>query len=111
MTPFRRLLPADYGPDMNNMNRGLRVAQDGTSLPNARVLSNTLSRTANGEGNQTTSEFMSLYVMQMGQFLDHDFAHSPSFPIPEEEACCGPVENRNEQCIPIEIPSISITLS
>ena len=40
MTPFRRLLPAEYGPDVNNTKRGLRVANDSSPLPNARILSN-----------------------------------------------------------------------
>ena len=105
MTPFRRLLPSEYGPDVNNTKRGLRVANDSSPLPNARILSNELSTTTNGEQEDTTSPFMSVYVMQMGQFLDHDFAHSPMFEIPKDESCCGPIENRNEHCIPIDIPS------
>ena len=80
MTPFRRLLSAVYGPDMDNMNRGLRVATDGSPLPNARFLSNELSETTNGNSFGSTSSFMSVYVMQMGQFLDHDFAHAPNPP-------------------------------
>ena len=100
MTPYRRILEADYGPDAENMSRGLRVASNGSALPNPRLLSNKL---AHLEGNKTSS-FMSLYVMQMGQFLNHDVSHTPMFPIPYNESCCGPMEEQNEQCIPISIP-------
>ena len=37
--------------------------------------------------------------MQMGQFLDHDFAHSPNF----DAATCCSGGKRDEQCIPIEV--------
>ena len=40
MTPYRRLLESDYGADVNKRTRGLRVAKDGSALPNARKLSN-----------------------------------------------------------------------
>ena len=97
MTPFARLLPADYGPDVNNTNRGLRVSTNNSSLPNPRFLSNELSSM---EGTNTASSFMSVYVMQMGQFINHDIAHTPMFPI--EGSCC-PIDDQNEQCIPINI--------
>ena len=96
MTPYRRLLESDYGPDVNNRTRGLRVATDGSPLPNARFLSNYVT---GGEGKDSTSTFMSIHLMQMGQFIDHDIAHTPNYP---SKYCC---ENPNEQCIPIEIPS------
>ena len=101
MTPFARLLPAVYGPDVNDANRGLRVSKNGNPLPNPRNLSTLL----NVAGTNTTSSFMSVYVMQMGQFLDHDVTHTPMFPIPISERCCGLIEDRNEQCIPINISS------
>ena len=43
--------------------------------------------------------------MQMGQFLDHDFAHSPFNP---QITCCDEnIENRHEQCIPIEFGDLN----
>ena len=46
-TPFQRLLPAEYGPDIldGRRNRGLRKAKSGDDLPNARKLSNLLAKT------------------------------------------------------------------
>ena len=102
MTPFARLIPALYGQDVNDINRGLRVSTKESSLPNPRFLSNEIS---NVEGTNTTSSFMSIYVMQMGQFLDHDVSHTPMFQVPMNESCCGQRKDRNEQCIPIDIPS------
>ena len=39
--------------------------------------------------------------MQMGQFLDHDFAHSPNN---QATSCCGPVSDRIAECIEIAVP-------
>ena len=102
MTPFARSLPAVYGPDMNNTSRGLRVSKSGNSLPNPRILSNEISSL---QGTNTTSSFMSVHVMQLGQFINHDIVHTPMFPVPRNESCCGLMEDRNEQCIPINISS------
>ena len=98
MTPYRRMVDyADYGPDLNNMSRGLRVATDGNPLPNARFLSNSFTRR---KSKYSTLSHMSIHVMQMGQFLDHDVAHTPN----TQSQCCGSVETQNEECIPIDIP-------
>ena len=99
MTPYRRMVGyADYRPDVNNMTRGLRVATDGNPLPNARFLSNSVTQR---EGKDSTSTHMSIHVMQMGQFLDHDVAHTPN----TQSECCGSVETQKEECISIDIPS------
>ena len=47
MTPYRRLLEADYGLDVNNKTRGLRVAANGKALPNPGFLSNSVTRREN----------------------------------------------------------------
>ena len=97
MTPYRRMVDyADYGLDVKNMSRGLRVATDGSPLPNPRFLSNSVTHR---EGKDSTSTHMSIHVMQMGQFLDHDVAHPPN----TQSQCCGSVETKNEECIPIDI--------
>ena len=99
MTPYRRMVDfADYGPDVKNMSRGLRVATDGSPLPNARLLSNTVTHR---ESKYSTLSHMSIHVMQFGQFLDHDVAHTPN----TQSECCGSVESQNEECIPIDISS------
>ena len=98
MTPYRRMVEyADYGPDANNMTRGLRVAKDKNPLPNARVLSTSLT---GKKSKYSPSTHMSIHVMQMGQFLDHDFAHTPN----HLDECCNEVETQKEECIPIDIP-------
>ena len=89
-----------YNDLKRTLTTGLRVARNGEPLPNPRILSNEVSKKA---GNDTTSSFMTIYVMQMGQFLDHDFSHTPNYPNAKD--CCGPLENRSKHCIPIDIPS------
>ena len=44
-------------------------------------------------------------VMQMGQFIDHDFAHSPNFQSesPNEDCCDSDFDQ--EKCFPIDIPA------
>ena len=80
MTPYRRMVEyAEYGPDANNMTRGLRVAKDKNPLPNARVLSNSLT---GKKSKYSPSTHMSIHVMQMGQFLDHDLALWPNTYMP-----------------------------
>ena len=96
MTPFQRINEAQYGPGKNGLQTGLRVAKDGSDLPNARFLSTYLSKSTNET--HPKSSIMSVYVMQMGQFLDHDFAHSPNNAI---DKCC--TNEKDDACIDIEI--------
>ena len=44
------------------------------------------------------SDFRTVWVMQMGQFIDHDFAHSPNFP-DEPSNCCNEKEEIEKEKI------------
>ena len=61
-TPFQRLLIADYG-----RNGTLRSNKRGKDLPPVRNLSNSLRKSTDQE--KGTSAFMTVFVMQMGQFV------------------------------------------
>ena len=62
-TPFQRIVHADYGDD----DIGLRRSKSGKELPNARKLSLNLAKsTDQADG---TSAFMTVFVMEMGQFI------------------------------------------
>ena len=63
MTPFQRILAADYS-ELPNGRNGLR---GGGRLPNARDLSNKLVKATTSTEGQ--SAFMTVFVMQMGQFI------------------------------------------
>ena len=65
--------------------------------------------------NQTEKDFINptsfrtVWLMQMGQFIDHDFAHSPNFPNGDfgNDCCCPEAEfssDFEERCFPIPIP-------
>merc|ERR1711981_508263 len=99
--PKYRMLEADYGPDKDGQAqgtrmRGLRVAKSGKDLPNARKLSLQLAKTT--EGGDAESSIMSIYVMQMGQFIDHDLAHAPFV---SGKDCC--TDNAGPDCADIKI--------
>ena len=106
-TPFKRLLDSAYGPQ-----GGLRRAKSGSELPSARLLSTTLAKSTESFSKKPNDGIRTVFLMQMGQFIDHDLAHSPNFP---DTNCCtddgksinnGPslTEEERENCIPIEIP-------
>ncbi|XP_076030398.1 salivary peroxidase/catechol oxidase-like [Oratosquilla oratoria] len=80
----------------------------GNRLPNARDVSLSLHTSS---GNERESQ-ISLFVMQWGQFLDHDLIH-----IPEEEKsrgvpfdCCG-VDRGHPLCAPIDTLNRQDTVS
>ena len=106
-TPFKRLLDPAYGP-----RGGLRRAKSGSELPSARLLSTTLAKSTGSFSKKPNDGIRTVFLMQMGQFIDHDLAHSPNFP---DVNCCtddgksvnnGPTLTKleRENCIPIEIP-------
>ena len=113
-TPFKRLLDPVYGDANGGPKGGLRRAKSGSELPSARKLSTTLAKSTGSFSKSLKPEdgIRTVFLMQMGQFIDHDFAHSPNHP---DKNCCtddgksvnnGPTLTplERENCIPIEIP-------
>ena len=109
-TPFKRLLDPDYYGGA--AKGGLRRAKSGSELPSARLLSTTLAKSTESFSKKPNDEIRTVFLMQMGQFIDHDLAHSPNF---ADGNCCtadGKFENNGptltklerESCIPIKIP-------
>jgi len=104
-TPLQRIVKATY--DERNLPR---MAKSGEQLPSARDI----SQTAFKVGSPPDSNDISVYFMQMGQFIDHDLTHSPS---PEVECCLrnsrgrhwifptDPFNGQPDDCFPIEIGS------
>jgi peroxidase len=127
-TPLKRLLLPDYedGTQLymclnlyhiifvviaSSVKTGLwkpRVSQSGSPLPSARLLSATITR---DESHPHT--FLTLWVMQFGQFIDHDLTHVPVFRLSTGQGieCCTnggrefqPEERTHPLCLPISIP-------
>ncbi|KAL1438786.1 hypothetical protein MTO96_047715 [Rhipicephalus appendiculatus] len=83
---------------------------DGSPLPNARRISFTVH--PNVSNPATTITHM---VMQLGQFIDHDFALAPLMPDPGEIVdlgnpnnvidCCSPGRRNASNCFSFDIPS------
>jgi len=97
-TPFQRIVAAEYGDD----GEGLRLSKFGQELPNARKLSVDLAKsTDQADG---SSAFMTVFVMEMGQFIDHDVASTPNH---RDVMCCDgnvPGKDINDpKCAPIII--------
>lgn len=102
-TAFQRILPAKY-------DDGIRAVRQrsvtGTPLPNPR----TISRSVLTDNDKPHPQF-TLSVMQWGQIIDHDLAHTPfaSFDNNEGKECCknGKLVTPQllEDCWPIEIPT------
>ena len=75
---------------------GSRVVQ----LPSARLISTRMTKMRNNDNTRSGQDFRhTTLVMQMGQFIDHDITHSPSFQFRDkfedisfEETCCNGTE-------------------
>ncbi|KAL3206146.1 hypothetical protein MRX96_040363 [Rhipicephalus microplus] len=86
-----------------------RVAADGSPLPNARLVSYTVHPSVSNPAIDITH-----MVMQLGQFIDHDFALAPLMPDPGEIVelgnpnqavdCCSPDRRHASNCFSIDIP-------
>ncbi|KAM3960851.1 peroxidasin homolog cardinal [Aphomia sociella] len=95
-TPFRRVLPADYGDGISSP----RTGSDGTTLPSARDVSVTVHRPSYA---QDTSFTVMLAVW--GQFIDHDVtatalskgANSSSL------SCCDNNQGPHPECFPVQL--------
>jgi len=105
-TPLQRIL-------VNKYSSGTlpRVARSGAQLPSARLV----SQTAFKVGSPPDRNDISVYFMQMGQFIDHDISHVPA---PADKDCClknsrgrpweypdDPYNDQPDYCFAIEIPS------
>ncbi|XP_077546923.1 peroxidase-like isoform X3 [Haemaphysalis longicornis] len=103
---MNRLLPPAYSDGISKP----RVAANGAALPNARYISYTVHPDANNPATDITH-----MVMQLGQFIDHDFALAPLEPDPQEIVnlgnpnnpidCCSPSRRNMSECFSITIPS------
>ena len=128
-TPFSRLLKEDYSnrtnPDQGR-NRFLpRISQkENVQLPSARKVSQAAFKTGDirqGENTQVSNKNLSVFVMQMGQYIDHDLTNGPTNN-PATSGCCDeittesgeskswgypddPYNNKIDVCFPIEIPA------
>jgi len=98
-TPFQRILLPEYAKGSIDLPR--KRSGDGLELPSARKISNRLAVGQNVPDSKNT-----LLVMQMGQFIDHDITHTPTY----EEECCKsdgkfPSLFSSEKCFPLRISS------
>ncbi|XP_075729299.1 chorion peroxidase-like isoform X2 [Rhipicephalus microplus] len=102
---MNRLLPPAYQDGISSP----RVAADGSPLPNARLVSYTVHPSVSNPAIDITH-----MVMQLGQFIDHDFALAPLMPDPGEIVelgnpnqavdCCSPERRHASNCFSIDIP-------
>ncbi len=104
-TPFQRTLLPAYSDGVWRP----RVAKSGAPLPSARLVSINIVPDVDAP-----SEIDTLNVMQWGQFVDHDLAHTPLFRLSNNATgvqCCmddgsAPISKLvlHPECFPIEIP-------
>ncbi|XP_043244818.1 peroxidase-like isoform X2 [Amphibalanus amphitrite] len=98
-TPFRRIF-------QNTYSDGIFSPTSSPTLPNARLLSETLMDYESVAAQQRT-----LAVMTWGQFMDHDLAHTPIFQLDDGHGieCCSkrnsppPETPVHLQCLPITV--------
>nr|XP_045591913.1 peroxidase-like [Procambarus clarkii] len=104
-TTYQRLRPPHYSDGLS----GPRVSVGGGPLPSARLVSTSVAA-----DEDRPSADLTLSVMQWGQFLDHDLAHTPinRFGDMGGIQCCGESGRhlvdaavRHPACFPIEIPA------
>lgn len=101
MTPLQRILEATYAEGTYGKPR---LAESGSDLPSARAVSTSVSEIRLEQ--TPTDNLRTTYVMQFGQFINHDLDHVPNH---QEDDCCNGLQtfpdSFNEQsCFPIKIP-------
>jgi len=100
-TPFQRVLESTYAP---GTVASPRIAKNGFDLPSARKICQSVTRTS--ANNDRRDGIHTVFVMQMGQFIDHDITHTPN----HAKQCCNkdgsfPNTFDSNKCFPIEVAS------
>lgn len=103
-TTLQRILPPVYSDGLFRP----RESRVGGNLPSSRVVSISVQVDVD-----RPSEDFTLSLMQMGQFIDHDIAHTPIFRFGNESGieCCSENDGmidpsfKHPSCFPIEIPA------
>ena len=100
LTELSRLVPAEY--DDNVATPRQKSIFRNSPLPNARLISTKIHERLESSDNK-----FSLMMMQWGQFIDHDFSHTPQYKGPNNEMLdCKACDSafRHLACYPILIP-------
>jgi len=100
LTELPRLVPAEY--EDNEATPRQKSIFRNSPLPNARLISSKIHERLESSDNK-----FSLMMMQWGQFIDHDFAHTPQYKGPNNENLdCRACDSafRHLACYPILIP-------
>lgn len=98
---FRRIVPSKYD---DNISAARQTSVLGTPLPPSRVVSAAVHSDLSVPHQKYTQ-----MLMQMGQFMDHDVAHTPLSEGPNESTlkcrkCDSPLKENHQECFPITIP-------
>ncbi|CAH2103017.1 unnamed protein product [Euphydryas editha] len=95
-TPFRRVLPADYGDGISSPRKGV----DGSDLPSARDVSVTVHRPSYVHDSSFT-----VMLAVWGQFIDHDITATALSKGENSSSisCCSPEGAIHPECFPVKL--------
>ncbi|KAL4713807.1 hypothetical protein ACJJTC_015461 [Scirpophaga incertulas] len=95
-TPFRRVLPPDYGDGISTPRTGV----DGAQLPSARDVSVTVHRPS-----YTHDSSFTVMLAVWGQFIDHDITATALSKGENSSAlsCCDPSLPPHPECFPVQL--------
>ncbi|XP_072947670.1 salivary peroxidase/catechol oxidase-like [Epargyreus clarus] len=95
-TPFRRVLPPDYGDGISSP----RLAADGSALPSARDVSVTVHRPSYAHDTVFT-----VMLAVWGQFIDHDITATALNKGENNSAllCCDADQPEHPECFPVKL--------